>query len=169
MKKTLITLVILVGAAFSSFAQSSNNGGKFSIGLEAGLPIADFNRSHNFAIGGSVKYDQPIAAGTFVTLSAGYSTFRGKEGIRSFGFVPLKAGIKYFFVEGFFGEAQIGAAFSTQGGAGGGNAIGGGTAIAYAPGFGYSFNSNIELGVRYEAWYKDGTISQIGLRLAYKF
>ena len=169
MKKTLVALVILTGATFSSFAQSSNDGGKFSIGLEAGLPIADFNKTHNFAIGGSVKYDQPIAAGTFVTLSAGYSTFRGKEGIRSFGFVPLKAGIKYFFVEGFFGEAQIGAAFSTQGGAGGGNAIGGGTAIAYAPGFGYSFNSNIELGVRYEAWYKDGTISQIGLRLAYKF
>jgi hypothetical protein len=169
MKKFLFALVILVSAVFSSHAQSSKDGGKFSIGLEAGLPIADFNKTHTFAIGGSVKYDQPVGANTFVTLSAGYSSFRGKEGIRSFGFVPVKAGIKYFFNQGFFGEGQIGAAFSTQGGAGGGNAIGGGTAIAYAPGFGYSFNRNIEVGVRYEAWYKDGTISQIGLRLAYKF
>ena len=170
MKKFLLALVLLSGAAFSSFAQSSSSTGKFSIGLEAGLPIGDIkDAGGKLFIGGSLKYDQPIGSYTFITLSAGYSTFRGKSGIRSFGFVPVKAGIKYFFTEGFFGEGQIGAAFSTQGGAGGGNAIGGGTAIAYAPGFGYNFNTNIEVGVRYEAWYKDGTISQIGLRTAYKF
>ncbi|MES2062675.1 MAG: outer membrane beta-barrel protein [Bacteroidota bacterium] len=169
MKKILFVIALLLGAAVNSSAQSSKDGGKFSIGLETGLPIADFNTTHSFAIGGSLKYDQPVAANTFITLSAGYSSFRGKKDIRSFGFVPVKAGIKYFFSEGFFGEGQIGAAFSTQGGAGGGNAIGGGTAIAYAPGLGYSFNNNIEAGVRYEAWYKDGTVSQIGLRLAYKF
>ena len=169
MKNFLFLLVILSVVAFRSFAQSSKDGGKLSLGLETGLPIADFNVTHSLAIGGSIKYDQPVATNTFVTLSAGYSSFIGKKNIRSFGFVPVKVGLKYFFNQGFFGEGQIGAAFSTQGGAGGGNAIGGGTAIAYAPGVGYSFNHNIEVGVRYEAWYKDGTVSQIGLRAAYKF
>ena len=85
--------------------------------------------------------------------------FTGKS---SFGFVPLKVGVKYYFDQGFFGEGQVGAAISTQ--------SGGGTAFAYAPGIGYSFPGGFEAGVRYEGWSKDGgTTSQANLRLAFNF
>ena len=174
MKKFLLALVVLSGAAFSSFAQSGKDGGKFSIGLEAGLPIGDAADGYSFAIGGSLKYDHPLSEGLFVTVSAGYTSLTGKtitvevEGeefsgkVPAFGVVPVKAGLKYFFSEGFYGEAQAGAAFGTSEGAG--------TAFLYSPGIGYNFSENVDAGVRYEAWTKDGgTTSIIGLRVAYSF
>ncbi|RCH56695.1 hypothetical protein DJ568_02230 [Mucilaginibacter hurinus] len=163
MKKFLLALVVLTGAAFSASAQSE--GGKFSIGVEAGLPVGDLKTTSSFIIGGSLKYDQPVAESTFVTLSAGYSNIQGKT-VGGFKYgnssaIPVKAGLKYFFSEGFYGEAQAGAAFLSDGA---------GTAFAYAPGVGYSFGGGVDLGVRYEAWTKSGaTLSQIGLRLAYSF
>ena len=80
----------------------------------------------------------------------------------SYGFIPFKAGLKYYFNgPGFFGEAQLGATFSTE--------SGGGTAFTYAPGVGYSFDGGFEAGIRYEAWSKNGTTSQVALRVAYSF
>jgi hypothetical protein len=162
MKKILLALLILGGTAFTTFAQSKD-GGKFSIGFEAGLPVGDAHNFYSSVFGGSLKYELPIAESTFFTLSAGYNSFKVKEifGGGSNGAIPLKAGIKYYFDRGFFAEGQLGAAFSTQ--------SGGGTAFVYAPGIGYTFDGGFEAGVRYEGWSHNGTISQVGLRLAYRF
>ena len=111
MKKVLLVLALLGGTVFSTFAQttsSSSEGGKFSIGIEPGIPIGDASDFYSFVIGGSIKYDHPIATNTFVTFSAGYNAFLVKsefkdEGSKSsFGFIPLKAGIKYYASPGFF-------------------------------------------------------------------
>jgi hypothetical protein len=164
MKKVLLLLTVLCGLSISSFAQSSSEGGKFSIGLEAGLPVGDIkDAGGKLFIGGSLKYDQPIAAGTFLTGSAGYTSlsFKDEVGGGSAGFVPVKVGLKYFLAESFYGEAQVGAAFSTE--------SGGGTAFAYAPGIGYAFGGGLDLGVRYEGWSKNGTVSQVAARLAFSF
>jgi len=164
MKKFLLALVLLSGAAFSSFAQTSSESGKFSIGLEAGLPVGDIkDAGGKLFIGGSLKYDQPIATGTFVTFSAGYTSlsFKDTYGGGSLGFAPVKVGVKYFLAESFYGEAQVGAAFGTKSGTG--------TSFAYSPGIGYAFGGGVDLGVRYEAWSKNGTISQVAARLAYSF
>ncbi len=77
------------------------------------------------------------------------------------GFVPVKVGIKYNFAEAFYGEAQVGATFGTKSGTG--------TFFAYSPGIGYNFGGGVDLGVRYEGWAHDGTISQVAARLAYSF
>jgi hypothetical protein len=163
MKKVLLATILFVGVAVSSFAQSKD--GKFSVGVEAGVPVGNASNAYNFVIGGSLKYDLPIATSTNFTVSAGYSSFLGKTivtvKIPAAGFVPLKAGIKYFFASTFYGEGQLGAAFSTQ--------SGGGTAFAYSPGIGFQFSKNVDLGVRYEAWSKNGTTSQVAARLAYSF
>jgi hypothetical protein len=166
MKKILLTLAVLGGVVLGSFAQSkSDGGGKFSLGLEAGLPVGSTSTFYNFVIGGSLKYDMPIATGTAFTVSAGYSSFMGKTigatKVASAGFVPFKAGLKYWFADAFYGEAQVGAVFSTQ--------SGGGTAFAYSPGIGYKFSDAVDLGIRYEAWSKNGTTGQIGARLAFSF
>jgi len=166
MKKILLAVALIAGVSVGSFAQSkSEDGGKFSIGVEAGIPVGDISNGYNFVIGGSLKYAQPIADATAFTISAGYSSFMGKTisgfKIPSAGFVPVKAGIKYNFAEAFYGEAQIGAAFSTE--------SGGGTFFAYSPGIGYNFGGGVDLGVRYEGWAHNGTISQIAARLAYSF
>ena len=76
MKKVLLAAVLLVGTAVSSFAQKG--GSNFSIGLEAGLPVGNASNAYSFVIGGSLKYEAPIATGTHFTLTAGYSSFQGK-------------------------------------------------------------------------------------------
>ena len=170
MKKILFTLALLGGFAVSSFAQSSNDGGNFSIGFEAGLPVGNASDFYNFAIGGSLKYEQPVASDVAVTITAGYTSFQGKTvtvapgltgKVKAAGFIPAKAGLKFNIADAFYGEAQLGAAFSTQ--------SNGGTAFAYSPGIGYKFSDNVDLGVRYEGWSHNGTFSQIAARLAYSF
>lgn len=171
MKKFLLAVVLLSGAAFSSFAQSSKDSGKFSIGVEAGLPVGDVKNFSSFAIGGSLKYDHPIAENTFITGSAGYTKFLSNDDAKSIGYklyaIPVKVGVKYFFAESFYGEAQVGAAFVNESILG---ASGNTTTFAYSPGIGYSFGGGVDLGVRYEGWTKSGTtISQVAARLAFSF
>jgi hypothetical protein len=171
MKKLFLTLALLGGVIFSCLAQttttSTKQESKFSIGVDAGLPTGTAADVYNFAIGGSLKYDVAAATDLFVTFSAGYEAFLVKSSLTSLGaksssgFIPLKAGLKYYFSEGFFGEAQVGAAISTE--------SGGGTAFAYAPGIGYSFDGGFEVGARYEGWSKNGTIGQAALRVAFSF
>lgn len=169
MKKILLAIALLSGAT-SSFAQTTSttkDGGKFSIGVEAGLPVGAVSDISNFAIGGSLKYEYPVATNTLISISGGYTNFLYKSDIKDLtgksgeGFIPVKAGLKYYFNQGFFGEGQVGAVFSAE--------SGGGTAFAYAPGIGYSFKGGFEAGVRYEGWSKNGTVSQLAVRLAYSF
>ena len=166
MKKALLFLTVLCGLSIGAFAQTSSEGSKFSIGLEGGLPTGDAHQVYKAVIGASIKYDYKVAENTFVTGSAGYNAFLVKSEFKSIagssnGAIPVKAGLKYFFGSGFYGEGQLGAAFSTE--------SGGGTAFVYAPGIGYDFGSGVDVGVRYEGWSKDGTISQVGVRLGFSF
>ena len=176
MKKILLLLVVLSAVAFNSFAQSSKDdgSGKFSIGVDPGLPVGDANNFSSFAIGGDLKYSIPAAENFDVSLSAGYTTFIGKtvtidfdgqsvsEKAGNIKGIPVKLAGRYNFngSTGFFGEVALGAAFIQDGG---------GTAFLYAPGVGYALDGGFEVGVRYEGWSKNGTISQIALRVAYSF
>lgn len=170
MKKVLLLCTVLCGLSISSFAQSTKEGGKFSIGVEAGLPVGDASNASNFTIGGSLKYDHPIAENTFITGSAGYTKFLYKSEVKadgnSFYAIPVKVGVKYFFAESFYGEAQLGAAFLQEKFQG---LSANTTAFAYSPGIGYAFGGGVDLGVRYEGWSKNGTIGQVAARLAYSF
>jgi hypothetical protein len=173
MKKILLTLAVIGAATFSSFAQTTattsskvNEGGKFSIGIDGALSTGAASNFYSFGIGGSIKYEAPTALNTFFTISGGYESFLYKSEFKvpgyssADGFVPLKAGIKHYFNDGFFGEAQAGISIYTG--------TGSFTSFAYSPGIGYSFNGGFEAGVRYEAWVKDGTMGQVALRLAYR-
>ncbi|ASU33261.1 hypothetical protein [Mucilaginibacter xinganensis] len=172
MKKILLSLIISGITAVSALAQTKSDGGKFSAGFESGILFGSISDISTVAIGGSVKYDYPIADKTFLTLTAGYTNLIYKSDYKEIlkelgvdksgeGYVPVKLGIKYYLSGGFFGEAQGGVVFSTE--------SGGGTAIAYSPGFGYTWDDRVELGARYEAWSNNGTVSQAALRIAYKF
>lgn len=74
MKKFLFALVILGGTALSSFAQSSSSPAdvaKFSIGFDGGVPVGAAKDFYSVVLGGSLKYEMPIASSTLFTLSAG--------------------------------------------------------------------------------------------------
>jgi hypothetical protein len=172
MRKVLLLAVLIVSAVTASFAQTSksNSGGKFSIGIDPGLPVGSASDYSSFAIGGDLKYAIPAAANFDVSLSAGYSVFIGKtyniagQSISGGDLkgIPVKVAGRYNFngSTGFFGEFGVGAAFIQDGG---------GTAFVYAPGIGYAADGGFEVGLRYEGWSKTGTVSEIGLRLAYSF
>jgi hypothetical protein len=171
MKKFLLVFTLLGGAVLSSFAQMSSGGSaKISIGIDGAIPNGNAATVYDAGIGVSLKYEAPIATNLYATVSAGYEAFLVKSEFKSlglnssYGFVPLKAGLKYYVMEdgnGFVAEGQLGASISTE--------SGGGTAFAYAPGIGYTVNGGFEVGARYEAWSKDGTFGQFALRLAYRF
>lgn len=171
MKKILLILALVAGTTLSTLAQKASKD-KFSIGLEAGKITGSFSNVVDFAFGASLKYNHSLADDLVLTGSAGYTYLPYNDDFKTAtlgfgvassgeGFIPLKAGVKYFFNKTVYGEGQIGAAISTN--------SGGGTAFAYAPGIGIEFGGGADFGVRYEGWSKTSTISQIALRLAYSF
>lgn len=153
-------------------AQSRN----FGIGLDAGIPT---KTGGQFAIGGDLRYqfniDEqlsiPITAG-YTNLSYKYDTNEANNGYVStrsinsnFGYIPVKVGAKYFFDKsgsGVYGLAELGAAFGTNKGSG--------TSFVYSPAIGYSWNSGIDLGAKYEGLTRNSlTNGYFGIRLAYGF
>ncbi|PYF73914.1 porin family protein [Pedobacter nutrimenti] len=177
MKKLFLLTAIAGVFAFSSVSAQSKkdpamNGAKLSVGAEFALPMGDLKDVSKLGFGGSLVYIAPIADDLKFTASAGYINFSGKDftfmGQQlpkvNFATIPVKAGLRYYFVENFYGAAELGAAFGTKGR---------GTAFAYSPGIGMEFpvadKSSVDLGVRYEGWSKNGTSSFIGIRAAFNF
>ena len=172
MKKLLLLTAICGFLSFSSaYAQKdpAMNGPKLGIGVEFGLPVGDFGDVYNLGVGGSLVYQHPLATNLNFTGSAGYINFSNEDNALvkvNAAAIPVKAGIRYFFAENFYGGAELGAAFYT-----GDNS---GTAFAYSPGIGVEFpvadKAAIDLGVRYEGWSKNShTNSFIGIRAAFNF
>lgn len=172
MKKIFLLTAIAGIFAFTSVSAQKDpamNGQKLGIGVEFGLPVGDFGDVYNLGVGGSLVYQVPVATNLNVTGNVGYINFTSKKVLgQSFntGYVPIKAGLRYFFAENFYGGAELGAAISTE--------KNGSTAFAYSPGVGVEFpvadKASIDLGVRYEGWSRDShTNSFVGIRAAFNF
>ena len=170
MKKIFLAIT---GIAFFSgaFAQKeTDNSFRFSVGPEIGFATGDFNITHSVGIGATVQGEFNVFTGTNLTLTTGYISYAGKSagsGIKykAAGILPLKAGVKYFLSEGFYGAAQLGAGFFNNGG---------GTAFAYTPMLGYEFNTKsgkaVDASFKYDGYsINKATLGSIGFRLAYRF
>jgi len=200
MKNTFkISALVLAfaGFAFGAKAQTTtptttttstttNNGIRYSIGVDAGIPLGNFKDNYKWNLGGSVQADIPVISNQlFVTVNAGYNNVFGKKDIggvagldqTDFHLIPVKAGLKYFVVPNFYVQGEAGAAFLLNKKDVGVNKS---TAFVYAPQVGVQFpvsaNGNfIDAGIRYEATTKYATgidqskVSFLGLRVAYGF
>jgi len=187
MKKAVLLTVLLAGCVFSSFAQSQNIS-KFNIGFDGAKALNGMNSIFGAGIGGSVKYEfhpKTISKPLYVTLEAGYESFFVKSPLQNAyvpsttNYVPIKVGLKYYVLNGLYGEVQVGTSIYTQ--------HYGGSAFDFSPGIGYSFPSGFEVGLRYEEWYQTpeshirddygtsgsfknaGTFAQLALRVAERF
>jgi len=158
---------------------------RYSIGVDAGVPVGDFKDSYKWNLGGSVQADIPVyKQQLFVTINAGYNNVFGKKDIggvpnldaTDFHLIPVKAGLKFFPIENFYVQGEAGAAFLLNKSDLGANKS---TAFVYAPQIGVQFpvsaSSFIDAGVRYEATTKYATgvdaskVNFIGVRVAYGF
>jgi hypothetical protein len=200
MKNTFkISALVLAfaGFAFGAKAQTTtptttttstttNNGIRYSIGVDAGIPLGNFKDNYKWNLGGSVQADIPVISNQlFVTVNAGYNNIFGKKDIggiagadvTNFQLIPVKAGLKYFVIPNFYVQGEAGAAFLLNKKDVG---VDKSTAFVYAPQVGVQFpisaNGNfIDAGIRYEATtkYQSGVdqskVSFLGIRVAYGF
>ncbi|MBC8053212.1 MAG: hypothetical protein H7Y13_09110 [Sphingobacteriaceae bacterium] len=134
---------------------------RLGIGFSAGIPTND---AYNIALGGDLRLQKDFSSNVSGLLSAGYTNFSIKDdlGGGSYGFIPVKVGVKIFPVQRFYFSGELGAAFGTDKGQE--------TAFLYAPGIGMGFNKGIDLGLRYEGLSVNNTnLGQVALRIAYGF
>ncbi len=184
-------ILAFAGLSFGAKAQTattktstSSDGVILSIGVDAGIPTGNLSNAYNWNLGGSVQADIPvISQKLFVTVNAGYDNIFGKKNIAgtavdvpNFQLLPVKAGLKYFIIPGFYVQGEAGAAFLLNKSDFEGNSS---AAFIYAPQLGYQFHlsgkSFIDAGVRYEASTKfdsnvdNSKVNFVGLRIAYAF
>jgi hypothetical protein len=142
-----------------------------SIGPELNL----LQRSaYNVGFGVSAKFELPVTTTINMVLTAGINTFNRKNFLIGSNtkqgndtFVPLKAGIKYYFDPRFYTEAELGSVIDHNDGFNQ-------NLFAYSIGTGFLFPVNkssknmIDLGLRFEDWAKNRA-QQFGIRVAYRF
>ena len=158
--KVLASAAAVVAIFFTTNvnAQQTNLG----LGLNLGVPTKD---GHNFAIGADARLQFDVTKQLSIPVTTGYTHFIGEDNVPDFGYIPVKAGLKYFLDEtgsGFYGLAEAGVAFGVTGGER--------TSFIYSPALGYAWSSGLDLGVKYEGLPKDGfTPGMVALRIAYGF
>lgn len=164
MKKFFFTALLFAVTTYTCVAQQD---GRTSIGVDAGIPVGASADDYAFAIGGSLKVENPVGDATLITISLGYTSLSAKSTLTGANikppatvFTPLKFGLKYRLAGPLFAEAQTGAAFEIRGRRT--------TRFIYAPGLVCNINS-FDLGVHYEGWAgSGGSISQVAFRLGYR-
>ena len=191
--KKLLFVVAFAAAAVSVKAQDEDAKPlKFSIGVDAALPMGDFIVSdagkfsdyYSLGLGGSIQAAYALDSDLGLTFGVGYMSYMpksfGGEKFPSLGVIPIQAGIEYNFTPQFFASAQLGYNIYTgkllsDDGFGDGVKMSG---FSYAPGIGYRFTENFSAQLRYQGASvklkadgesESGNLSQIGLRVAYSF
>jgi len=191
-RKIGLVTALLVSAAVSTQAQttsvaspagSSNYNKEFrlSVGPDFGLPISDLSRGYNWSVGGSIQADIPVITNLYVTVNAGYRDIFSKSGSEFTGStgqdlqtIPLKAGLKYFFVDNFlYVQGQAGATIlANKNNAQADKSAG----FTYSPQVGVLIKlakkNYLDAGFYWEStqsFWNDGsgTLNMLGLRLAY--
>lgn len=173
MRKMYMVLLATILMTAGSFAQKGKNylGG----GLDVSLPTGDFSNYFKTGMGGYVKGMFGVGTAGQVTLTTGYTGFKGAGDFEDLtatqGVVPILLGYRHNF-NGFFVEPQIGYGlypyketsqefgFYSESG----------NAFTWAAGVGYVFNNKVEVSARYQVGSADGvSLGMFGLRLGYNF
>lgn len=153
-------------------AQSPDKAFSVGFGLEGGLTSGAAN--YHTMGGLSIRFSYHVGPG-FVTLGSGGfawipKSFEGKTTKASLQ-IPVLAGYKYIFAKHFFAMGELGySSFRVYYNGGNGDVAStnyGGFTLS--PTVGINFNA-VELGLRYQTTsLSGGTVSAIGLRLAFNF
>jgi hypothetical protein len=174
MKKTILSIAI-IGISITALAQKQKEDDlqmlKFSVGAEAALPLGDFGKAYTFGIGGTAQADYKVGDDLALNLNAGYISFQPKSitlfGVTSkgkaVGYIPILAGIRYYFTDEVFALAQLGITIATASGTSS-------SLFTYAPGVGYKFSEYVDAAVKYTGYSKNSVNSStVGVRVAYTF
>jgi hypothetical protein len=178
-KKFTVVLAVVASVVVSFNAKAQRAAGiRYSLGVEAGIPVGALSDNYKWNLGGSIQADAPIYKDLlYVTLNAGYNNIfaekRAAGTAEDIHLIPVKAGIKYFPVANFYVHGEAGVAFITAKH----TLANKSAAFVYAPQLGYLIplggSSFLDAGVRFEGntkFYDQGKSSNfLGLRVAYAF
>ncbi|WEK18362.1 MAG: hypothetical protein P0Y49_16350 [Candidatus Pedobacter colombiensis] len=169
-------IILIAAASFLMLhhanAQTKRNESKIGLGIDFAFPVGNYKNIADYGAGASLLYQKPVAENLNITGNIGYLRFHGPAILSNIkykeGFVPIKAGARYFILPYIYGAGELGVVLSTATGAGAG------TAFAYAPRLGTEFpvgtTGTVDIGVSYESWSRSsGTLSSVGLRAGYNF
>ncbi|MBO9151712.1 outer membrane beta-barrel protein [Chitinophaga sp. GCM10012297] len=140
---------------------------RFSIGpyVEAGFPVGDLKDTHNTGWGAGLNADIKLVAGFGVTGSVGYMQFGGNTvnnvEYDKIAAIPVRVGLKYKLVSILYVKVESGAANFV-------NSNITGSAFIVAPGVGIRV-LGLDVAAKYEAWFREGTMSFFGLKAGYNF
>jgi len=162
--KKLLLLPLLFALALTAKAQFSNKPA-FSLGGELGIPNYGL---YNVVVAASGKLEFPIVSPVSISLTGGLSTLFKRstifnnESAAADLFVPLKAGVKYYFSQNVYLEGEGGVAIGLNNSK---STLG---LFSIGPGFDIPSDKNgVEIGLRYEDW--QGQLKQTAIRVAYRF
>ena len=164
MKKLLLPLLVF----FCISAQAQTTITKaFSAGFELGIPA---NGVFNIGTGASANFEFPIVSPVSLSLTGGITSMFYKSNLfyssRTPGaavYVPLKAGVRYFFNRGVYAEGEAGTAIETN--------YGKQSVFAFSIGPGFiapvGEKNGIDISFRYEDWANQ--VRQTAIHIAYRF
>lgn len=153
-------------------AQSKPEDSKIGLGLDAAFPVGSYKNVADYALGVSLLYQNEVARHLRITGNVGYLRFHGPAVFSNIkykeGYVPIKAGVRYFVLKQLFLTGELGVAIPTA------NGYGSGTAFVYTPGLGTEIpvtkTGSLDIGLRYENWARsNSTRSFLGIRAGYNF
>lgn len=174
----LTTILFTASAAFSQITTLSD--AELGFALDAAVPMSGLKTTQKTGVGGSVKFAQTIYSTRFApTFQAGFLSFSGKEipqdqtpllkdTYKPVFFIPVKAGMRYTFPMGIYGEPQLGGTLSLSEDDFGNStsAIG----FTYAINIGFQTLPGMDISARYEAVdFVNSTASMVGIRIGYHF
>jgi len=178
MKKVVLSFAVaMLALAANAQKKEGSKDMHFSVGARVGLPIGDFSNGSSIGFGGEVGVEKMFSDKLSGIGSVGYMTFSGKEQTRTTtimgqtfttkipgvttSFIPVTVGARYYAAEQFFVGARLGYAVSGNSGGKGG--------FLYEPQIGYN-HEKFQAAVGYNGIsVTGGTLSFIGLNVAYKF
>ena len=153
--------IILSAAAILAFGFTNAQDGGFKLGAHVGLPMGDIKDLFSANLGVDAAYTWKIVDKFDAGLTAGYSSYLGKNDFDSADFVPIAATAQYAITEDWFLGTDLGYAIYV----GAGTTEGG---FTYQPKFGYQ-TKEIELFATYKGISLTGiTYSSVNLGFSYK-
>lgn len=167
--KKLFMIAAFTAASFATFAQeggSTTKGFKFSVGVNAALPIGDLADISTFGAGIDVQGQYWFSDKVAATLDAGFTSLFGKDDFESTSLIPVRAGVRYMATPQIYLTGKVGMG-NLKYNADGADGV---TAFGYAVGAGYKINEKFDLGLTYDGYSKNSqTNSMINLRVGYTF
>lgn len=166
MKKLIILLLLFCSFKLSVSAQTALTKA-FSAGFELGIPA---NGVFNIGTGASARFELPVASPVSLSLTGGITSMFYKSNLfnssRTPGaavFVPLKAGVRYFFNRGVYAEGEAGTAIETN--------YSKQSVFAFSIGPGFiapiGEKNGVDISFRYEDWANQ--VRQTAIHIAYRF